>query len=191
MAQQTIDVRACLADPLLDGMNTLNEVVLRYPAAISFGPGRPLEELFGVKEQVEGLDAYIALEAERSGASTHTIWQSLGQYGRTNGVINELVAAHLARDHDIHVEPAAIMMTVGAQEAMAVALAGLIEPGKEILLASDPAYVGITGISKVLGVATVPVPAGDSGLEPAVVEQAIRDAGRDSCVRSVRCDRQC
>ena len=40
------DLHRSLSDPLLDTMNFLNEVTVRYPAAISFAPGRPHEEPF-------------------------------------------------------------------------------------------------------------------------------------------------
>ena len=40
------ELHASLAHPLLESMNFLNEIVSRYPRAISFAPGRPYEESF-------------------------------------------------------------------------------------------------------------------------------------------------
>ncbi|MCP9963451.1 hypothetical protein LUX05_22505 [Streptomyces somaliensis] len=37
-------LHASLSDPVLDAMNFLNEVVGRFPQAISFAPGRPPRE---------------------------------------------------------------------------------------------------------------------------------------------------
>ena len=37
-----VTLKSCFGDPLLDVMNFLNEVVLRYPEAVSFAPGRPV-----------------------------------------------------------------------------------------------------------------------------------------------------
>ena len=47
-----ITLKSWLADPLLDVMNFLNEVVLRYPEAVSFAPGRPSERFFDVERSL-------------------------------------------------------------------------------------------------------------------------------------------
>lgn len=44
-------------------MNFLNEVVMAYPEAISFGPGRPLESLFDVRSALAHVEAYAAAVA--------------------------------------------------------------------------------------------------------------------------------
>ena len=50
------------------------------------------------------------------------------------------------------------MVTNGAQEAMTVILTGLFDAGKDALLASDPTYIGITGLARLLGIPVIPVP---------------------------------
>jgi (S)-3,5-dihydroxyphenylglycine transaminase len=156
-------------------MNFLNEIVMKYPQAISFAPGRPMEAHFAVESCVGSITEFVASTAEDRGLSQQQIWNELGQYSRTNGTINDLIAKQLARDEGIHVTPESIVVTVGAQEAMAVVLAGIFQPGKDILLTSDPTYVGITGLARVLGISVVPIPAGEDGLDPERVEQAIRE----------------
>lgn len=180
-----IELKDCFSDPLLDVMNFLNEVILDYPDAISFAPGRPLETLFNVENHVNGISKFVAELAEQSGTSMEHVWKELGQYNRTNGIINDLIASHLERDEGIHVTPDAIMVTVGAQEAMAVILAGLFEPSRDILLVSDPTYIGITGLARILGITVVPVPSGEDGLDPRSVEQAIVQASRSGHVRAL------
>jgi (S)-3,5-dihydroxyphenylglycine transaminase len=59
-----------------------------------------------------------------------------------------------------------------------VVVAGIFEPGKDVLLTSDPTYVGITGLARVLGISVVPIPAGEDGLEPERVEQMIRECSK-------------
>jgi (S)-3,5-dihydroxyphenylglycine transaminase len=127
----------------------------------------------------------VAATAERTGVAPERVWRDLGQYGRTNGIIADLIARHLALDEDIHVDPSSIVVTVGAQEAMAILLTGLFEPGRDMLLVSDPTYIGITGLARILNVRVVPVPSGDSGLDPAVVERSIVDASRHGRVRAI------
>jgi len=170
---QLVQLKECFADPLLEVMNILNEIVLDHPEAISFAPGRPLETHFQVEESLAALHHFVTVAAGESGLDEKRVWRDLGQYNRTNGTINELISKQLALDEDIQVPPEAIIVTVGAQEAMAIVLAGLFEPARDILLASDPTYIGITGLAKILGIRVLPVSAGDNGVEPEAVEQAI------------------
>ena len=62
-----IAAKAALGDESLDVMNFLNEVVLRYPQAVSFAPGRPAEEHF----DVEGSLAKVALWVDHHAVMRH------------------------------------------------------------------------------------------------------------------------
>jgi hypothetical protein len=44
---QKQDLHGSVSDPVLDTMNFLNEITVRYPRAISFAPGRPFEGFDG------------------------------------------------------------------------------------------------------------------------------------------------
>lgn len=160
-------------DPLLDVMNFLNEVVQRYPRAVSFAPGRPAEELFDVEGSLGAIPRFVAWRAERRGTDARAVYRELGQYGATNGIFKELIAAQLAADENLRIDPESIVVTCGCQEAMALLLLTLFQPGRDVLLASDPTYIGITGLARILGIEVVPVAMGPDGLEPAVVASAI------------------
>jgi (S)-3,5-dihydroxyphenylglycine transaminase len=168
-----VELKGCFVDPLLEVMNFLNEVVLRYPAAISFAPGRPAEQHFDVAGSLAKVPIYVRHRAASTGLSERAIYADLGQYNRTNGIINDLIARQLALDHDIHVEPSSIVVTDGCQEGMAILLAGLFAPPGDVLLASDPTYIGITGLARVLGIEVAAIPTGERGLEPSAVAAAI------------------
>ncbi|MGI8548677.1 MAG: PLP-dependent aminotransferase family protein [Gemmatimonadaceae bacterium] len=177
----TVQVRSCLSSPALDVMTFLNEVVQRYPRAISFAPGRPSERYFGVPHHVDGIGRWVEYRAASTGQSVDQVTASLGQYASTAGIIQELVARHLAADQGIVVRPESIVITTGCQEAMLIAMLGLMEPTTDTLLVSDPSYVGITGIAEMLGIPVHPVPCGAHGLCPRRFEEAIgqvRAAGR-------------
>lgn len=168
-------------DPLLDVMNFLNEVVQRYPRAVSFAPGRPAEELFDVEGSLGAIPRFVDWRAARRGVDSNAVYRELGQYGATNGILKELIAAQLAADEGLRVEAESIVVTCGCQEGMALLLLALFEPGRDVLLASDPTYIGITGLARILGIEVTPVAMGPEGLEPAAVEAAIakvRTAGR-------------
>jgi (S)-3,5-dihydroxyphenylglycine transaminase len=169
-----IVLKAALGDESLDVMNFLNEVVLRYPQAVSFAPGRPAEEHFDVEGSLGKIALWVDHHARESGRAPGAVWADLGQYGKTNGIIKDLIARQLASDEGIAADPAAIVVTSGAQEGMAILLMGLFEGDRDVLLASDPTYIGITGLARILGVPLHPVASGPQGLEPAAVAAAIR-----------------
>jgi (S)-3,5-dihydroxyphenylglycine transaminase len=173
-----VELKSCFVDPLLEVMNFLNEVVLRYPAAVSFAPGRPAEVHFDVEASMAKVARFVAHRAASSGASIPAVYADLGQYNRTNGIINDLLARQLELDAGIRAAPQAIVVTSGCQEGMAILLAGLFDPARDLLLVSDPTYIGITGLARILGVSVVAVPSGPHGLEASAVAAAITAAER-------------
>lgn len=168
-----IRLKSCFREPLLEVMHFLNEVVSRYPEAVSFAPGRPTERHFDVEGTLGLAPRYVEHRAAATGWSPRDVWNDLGQYNKTGGIINDLIARQLELDEGIRVRPASIVVTHGCQEAMAILLLGLFEPGRDVLLVSDPTYIGITGLAAILGIEMVPVATGEQGLEPAEVAAAI------------------
>jgi (S)-3,5-dihydroxyphenylglycine transaminase len=173
-----ITLKSWLADPLLDVMNFLNEVVLRYPEAISFAPGRPSERFFDVERSLGAVAGWVAARAGETGAPARAVWNDLGQYNKTNGIVNGLIARQLAADEGIAAAPESIVVTTGCQEGMAILLLALIDPAGDALLVSDPAYIGVPGLARILGLTIVPVPTGEHGLDPEAVRAGIAEARR-------------
>nr|WP_145487413.1 MULTISPECIES: PLP-dependent aminotransferase family protein [Streptomyces] len=170
------ELHSSLTDASLSSMNFLNEVAQRFPEAISFAAGRPHEANFDVALIHEYLDAYCRHLAEREGHTEEQVRRALFQYGRTKGVIHDLVAKNLAVDEGIVVDPEAIVMTVGCQEAMVLTLRALRRDERDVLLAVSPTYVGITGAARLVDMPVLPVRSGDGGVDlndlAAVVRQA-------------------
>lgn len=173
-----LTLRSSLADPLLDVMNFLNEVVLRYPDAVSFAPGRPSERFFDVEGSLGRAALWVESRSRASGASERAIWNDLGQYNKTNGIINDLIARQLAADEGIAALPESILVTTGCQEGMAILLLGLIDPAGDALLVSDPAYIGVPGLARIMGMTLIPIPTGERGLDPEAVARGIAAARR-------------
>jgi (S)-3,5-dihydroxyphenylglycine transaminase len=61
---------------------------------------------------------------------------------------------------------------------MAILLMALIDPAADALLVSDPTYIGIPGLARILGISMIPVPTGERGLDPAAVLSGIEEARR-------------
>ncbi|MCM4083117.1 aminotransferase-like domain-containing protein [Paractinoplanes hotanensis] len=162
-----------LRDPLLDTMTFLNEVTARYPRAISFAPGRPYEDDFDVEEPVRDLAAYVA-HLRGEGADEAEIRRTLLQYGPTAGTIREVVARTLAHD-GLPVDPDHLVITVGAQEALLITLRALLADDHDVLLVTDPAYVGVTGAARLLDARVHPVAEGPDGPDPHALTTTLRD----------------
>lgn len=176
-----LEVRQCFSDSSLEVMNFLNEIVHRHPAAISFAPGRPAESLFQVEKTLSALDAYVRFRAAETGSSRSEVLNEIGQYGPTAGIVTDLIAAQLAKDEGIVVAPEDVLITTGAQEAMAIVVLALFEHGRDVLLVSEPTYIGITGFAAIQGIQCVAVRAGAQGLTAEAVASAarrVRESGR-------------
>ncbi|MCP9946816.1 PLP-dependent aminotransferase family protein [Streptomyces somaliensis] len=169
-------LHASLSDPVLDAMNFLNEVVGRFPQAISFAPGRPTEGTFEPEDLARHLNAYTRYLEGTLGWSRDRVRTQLFQYGRTNGIIHELIARTVANDEGIEVAPEAVVVTTGCQEAMLLTLRALFAHPEDTLLVSSPCYVGITGVARLLGIRVRPVPEGPAGPDPEGVLAAARAA---------------
>ncbi|MCK2144485.1 PLP-dependent aminotransferase family protein [Streptomyces sp. WAC00276] len=167
-----------LGDPVLDAMNFLNEVVARFPDALSFAPGRPAEGTFEPEDLARHLRSYTAYLEQELGWSRDQVRTQLFQYGRTNGIIHELIARTVANDEGIEVPPEAVVVTTGCQEAMLLTLRALFARPEDALLVSSPCYVGITGVARLLGIQVRPVPEGPDGPDPLAVRAAVRAAKR-------------
>jgi (S)-3,5-dihydroxyphenylglycine transaminase len=167
------DLHACLSDPMLDVMNFLNEITDRYPRAISFAPGRPHEGAFEVEDIFRHLRSYLDYLSQQ-GSSPARIRTMLFQYGPTAGHIRELVADSLRADEGIDVAPESIVVTVGCQEAMLLALRALFAGPRDVLLVSCPCYVGIVGAARLLGIPVRAVEERPDGIACDDLDQALQ-----------------
>jgi (S)-3,5-dihydroxyphenylglycine transaminase len=172
-------VAPSLEGPGMEVMNFLNEAVSRYPRAISFAAGRPPDRFLPVGGSQRWLQKFVAHRAEAAGIPESAVWASLGQYSDTNGMIGDLIAKFLASSEGLCVDPAAIIVTNGFQEALATVLLGLFDRETDAVLAADPTYVGLTGAARIAGIPVEPLSCGMpicDALSEAL--RAVRRAGR-------------
>lgn len=154
-----------LTDPALESMNFLNEVASRYPRAVSFASGRPLEEFFDVTLVHDYLDSFCVYLRDELGYDQAHVNRTLFQYGRTKGIVHELIARELAIDEDITIDPEAIVVTVGAQEAMFITARALRADERDILLTVAPTYVGLIGAARLADMPVWTVRGGADGID--------------------------
>jgi len=167
------DLHGSVSEPVLDTMNFLNEITLRYPKAISFAPGRPYDGFFDTQQIFAYISRYLDHLAE-NGHSPGQIRDALFQYGPSAGRIRELIASSLRLDENIDVPAESIVVTVGCQEAMFLALRALIADREDALLVSSPCYVGITGAARLLDIEVTAVQERDDGFHCADLDEALK-----------------
>ncbi len=176
------ELHGALTDKALNSMNFLNEVAQHYPDAISLAAGRPAEEFYAIEDLHAYLDTFCEYLRDELGYDDAAVRRTVFQYGRTKGIVHRLVARNLLADEGITVDPEALVVTVGCQEAMVLALRALRKDSNDVLLAVEPAYVGITGAARLLDLPVLPVAGGNDGIDledlVAVVKAAKADGLR-------------
>lgn len=159
------ELHASVTDPLLGAMSFLNEIMDRYPQAISFAPGAPYAGFFDEVDVAGALARYERHLAQDLGLNPQQIRKRLYQYGPSRGQINGLLAEALRQDEDIQVAPESLVVTVGCQEAMLLALRALCATANDVLAIVNPCFVGIAGAARLLDVATVAVDETEDGID--------------------------
>lgn len=159
------DLHASLSDPLMGAMSFLNEIMERHPLAISFAPGAPYAGFYDDVDVPRALERYARYLADEYGLDRQAINKRLYQYGPSRGQINGLLAAALLRDEGIHVDPAALVVTVGCQEALVLVLRALCAGPGDLLAVVNPCFIGIAGAARVLDIATVAIDEQSTGID--------------------------
>ncbi|HTX94470.1 MAG TPA: PLP-dependent aminotransferase family protein [Mycobacterium sp.] len=152
---------------ILGAIGFLNEVMARYPQAISFAPGAPL--LNGVTR--ERLIAAVDEVADRSSGGAPG-WDALLQYGPSRGIINADLARALSATGALAVNESDITITVGAQEGFILVLRALGLHRSGTLGIVTPAFAGIRGAATFMGARTADVLEGPEGVNAADLEAA-------------------
>lgn len=160
-----------MSEPSLEAMDFLNEIMERYPEAISFGPGAPFMGFYEQLEIGQYIKSYSRYLVDTYNLNSTQIAKRLYQYGASQGIINDLLAIPLRQEEQIFVEPDDIIVTVGCQEALILVLKTLFNAGCGALAVVNPSYVGIAGAANLLDIKMVPVEEKDEALEIEGLEQ--------------------
>lgn len=154
-----------LSSPVIESMTFLNEIAHDFADAISFAAGRPYEGFFDVEDVHRYVRTFADHLRQRLDGDEVAVRRALLQYGRTKGIIHELIAKNLAIDEDITVDPESIVVTVGCQEALYLTLRTLRRTQEDALLTVLPCYVGATGAAQLAEMPVLPVRGGTDGID--------------------------
>jgi len=174
----TSSLHASVTDPALTSMTLLNDIAGRYPEAVSFAAGRPYEGFFDTGSLPRQLRAFEE-HLEGAGLGPDGIRRVFFQYGRTKGVIHDLIARHLALDEALTVDPESVVVTTGAQEAMVLVLRALRRDAQDLVLTAAPAYVGFLGATRLVDMPVRSVREGPGGIDLDDLADQIRSARRE------------
>ncbi|WP_329398361.1 PLP-dependent aminotransferase family protein [Streptomyces lydicus] len=159
------DLHGSLGSPVIESMNFLNEVAQQYPDALSFAAGRPYEGFFDLGAVHRYLDRFVEHVRAGTGGDEARVRRTLLQYGRTKGIIHDLVAKNLRIDEGIEADPEAIVVTVGCQEALFLTLRALRRTERDAVLAVIPCYVGLSGAAELADLPVLPVANSADGID--------------------------
>ncbi len=161
-----LSVNSTLTNGFNNVIGFLNDIQFRFPNSISFAAGQPDQRFFNIESHMDKFHTYIDyLEKKDSHKSRRELIDGLGQYNKTKGIINEVIAEYLKKDEGIKVKPEDILVTLGAQEAFAVIVSTLCNRGQDVVLLENPSYIGVSSFAKVFGYDTRAVSTDQNGID--------------------------
>jgi (S)-3,5-dihydroxyphenylglycine transaminase len=173
MVKNSISVNPLLKNIGEDVMGFLNEIQLLYPNAISLASGRPDEKYFDLEDFKIYFDMYVEAICQLQKKDREAVINNLGQYNKTKGIINNLVSKYLEKDEEIKANPEDILITVGTQEALSIAVMTLCDKENDVIIIEDPTYIGITHFSLISGYNIDSAPVTPDGISLEVIEEKI------------------
>ena len=103
-----------------------------------------------------------------------SITPSLLQYGRTAGVIGDLVAQQLRVDEGVPASPERVIMTSGCQEALALCVPALCPDRGDVALTCNPTYIGFTCAAQTNNIEVSALPNKVAGVAQAIERSVIQ-----------------
>jgi monomeric phenylalanine-4-hydroxylase len=154
----------------------LNDTQFKYPNVISLIAGQPDEHFFDIEDHISKFDTYVNFRAEQSGQSRLKAVNQIGQYNKTNGIINDILVKYLRNDENIDVAESDIIVTVGAQEAFAAIVSAICNRDNDLILMEDPSYIGLSSFAKVFDYQIQGVRIDEDGIDLDELKVKILDA---------------
>jgi (S)-3,5-dihydroxyphenylglycine transaminase len=144
-----------------DVMGFLNEIQLSYPNALSLASGRPDRNFFDFADISKYIDIYLKYASHNNMLNDIN---DLGQYNKAKGIINDFVSKYLEKEYAIKANPESILINVGTQESLLIAVMTLCDKENDIIVVENPAYIGLTHYSLLEGYKLEPVDVKSDGI---------------------------
>jgi (S)-3,5-dihydroxyphenylglycine transaminase len=168
------DLHSSLGSSSIDKVNFLNEVAKQYPEAISFASGSPSKGTYNVESFSRYIDSFVDYLQTVHHLSYEEAYGTIGNYASAKGIICESLAKMAYTDEGIVIDPKAIVVTTGAQEAIALSIQTLCRPEQDVLLVVSPFYSGVEGAAKIFGLQTGYVNESPDGIDIGDLKRSIQ-----------------
>lgn len=156
----------------------LNDIQYKFPKAISFAAGQPDENYFDLEGSLAAFDAYVNHVAGTTGKAKNKVINNIGQYGKTKGIVNDIVAEYLRKEEDINTKGENILITVGAQEAFSVIVSTICNRDNDVVIVEDPSYIGLSSFAKIFNYNIAGVEIDDEGINIGKLKNKIIETNR-------------
>lgn len=156
----------------------LNDTQFRFPEAISFVAGQPDETFFDIENHISKIDLFVDYMVRKTGDSRNTCINKIGQYNKTKGIVNDIVAEYLRNDENIHVKEENILLTTGAQEAFAIIVSTICDPENDVVLVENPSYIGLSSFAKVFNYNLEGIKIDDEGIDLPELKRKVLEVNR-------------
>ncbi|MGB3180601.1 MAG: aminotransferase class I/II-fold pyridoxal phosphate-dependent enzyme [Cyclobacteriaceae bacterium] len=168
-----IKLNKALSSNFKNVIGFLNDIQFRFPNAISLAAGQPDESYFRIEEIHEYFESYVDYLESKTSQSRDKIINNIGQYAKTQGIINEILCEYLRKDENISAKEHHVLVTVGAQEAFAIITATLCNRDEDVILVEDPSYIGLQSFSKAFDFQTDHIATDETGIDLEALEDNI------------------
>jgi monomeric phenylalanine-4-hydroxylase len=169
-----------------DVIGFLNDIQFKFPNAIAFVAGQPDENYFEIESHLSKFDLFINHVVSKTGKDRLNVINGIGQYNKTKGIINDILAEYLRTDENISLKEEELMVTVGAQEAFAVILSTICDRERDVVLVEDPSYIGVSSFAKVFDFNIAGVETDEEGINlEALKSKIVKINGQGKKVRLV------
>jgi (S)-3,5-dihydroxyphenylglycine transaminase len=165
MVLRNYPLNASLGTGFNNVIGFLNDIQFKFPGATSFVAGQPDEDFFDIENSLSKFSVYVDHQVAHTGMSRLSVINKIGQYSKTKGIVNDLVAEYLKNDENIYLRGDQILMTVGAQEAFAIIVSTICDRGNDVTLVEDPSYIGLSAFAKVFNYPVEGVASDEDGID--------------------------
>lgn len=156
----------------------LNDMQYKYPKAISFVAGQPDENFFDIENNLSQFNTYVEYMINKTGSSRKKTIDRIGQYGKTKGIINDIVSEYLRKEENIITDEENILITTGAQEAFAIIVATICNREKDVIMVEDPSYIGVSSFAKIFNYNIASVKIDNEGIDLKLLKNRIIELNR-------------
>ncbi len=158
----------------------LNDMQFAFPDAISFVSGQPDESYFQIDNHLSKFELFVDFVVKKTGQDRRTVVDNIGQYTKTKGIINDIIADYLRNDESIYVKGGDILMTAGAQEAFAVIVSTLCNKEEDVILTEDPSYIGLSSFARVFDYKIEGVQIDEEGIDLKLLKSKIIEINKSN-----------